>query len=59
MLGIPDGSVLLAYILSIASAVLCLVYGIANWNKGKDKEPVQIEEEIQWEKKETEIKDNL
>ncbi len=36
MLGIEDPMVLLAYVLCIASTLLCLVYGIINWNKGDD-----------------------
>jgi hypothetical protein len=36
MLGIEDPIVLLAYVLCIASSLLCLVYGIVNWNKGDD-----------------------
>jgi hypothetical protein len=36
MLGIEDPVVLLAYVLCLASALLCLVYGIINWNKGDD-----------------------
>lgn len=34
MLGIQDKWVALAYILCIASTVLCVVYGIVAWNKG-------------------------
>jgi hypothetical protein len=59
MLGITDVSVLLAYLLSIASAILCLVYGIVNWNTGKDKELQQIEEEAKWEEKNSEITESL
>lgn len=36
MLGIPDTGVLLAYVLSVLSAVLCIGYGIMNWNKDAD-----------------------
>ena len=36
MLGIPDAGIWLAYILCIASAILCVVYGIVNWNKGDE-----------------------
>jgi len=32
MFGIPDPQIWLAYLLSIISAVLCVVYGIVNWN---------------------------
>ena len=34
MLGIEDKYVALAYILCIASTLLCVVYGVINWNKG-------------------------
>ncbi len=34
MFGIQDASIWLAYVLSIGSALLCIIYGIANWNKG-------------------------
>lgn len=33
MLGLPDASVWLAYVLSIGGALLCVVYGLVNWNK--------------------------
>jgi hypothetical protein len=36
MLGIDDPVVLLAYILCVASTLLCVVYGVINWNKGDD-----------------------
>ena len=36
MLGIEDPLVALAYILCIASSVLCVVYGAMNWNKGEE-----------------------
>jgi hypothetical protein len=36
MLGLHDMSVLAAYMLSILSTVLCVVYGIARWNKDSD-----------------------
>ncbi|MEW6624243.1 MAG: symporter small accessory protein [Bacillota bacterium] len=32
MLGIPDIQVLMAYLLSILAAILCIVYGIVKWN---------------------------
>jgi len=32
MLGIPDPQIWLAYLLSVFSAVLCVVYGIVKWN---------------------------
>lgn len=33
MLGLSDPLIIGAYIFSIISAALCVVYGLANWNK--------------------------
>jgi hypothetical protein len=38
MLGLADGQILLVYILSILSALLCVVYGLINWNKSDEDE---------------------
>ncbi len=54
-----DFGVSLAYILCIVSALLCLVYGVLNWNKGKESESTEILEEMEWEKKENEINESL
>lgn len=35
MLGLTDPGIILAYALSIGGAVLCVVYGIINWNNSK------------------------
>ena len=59
MFNLPDFSIVLAYLLCILSAVLCVVYGVINWNKGAGSEPDQISEELEWEKKEVEIDDTL
>jgi hypothetical protein len=57
MLGIESPSVWLAYVLSIAGAVLCVGYGIVNWNKGE--EPVK-KEDVDWAKEEkTEVEESL
>jgi hypothetical protein len=32
MLGLGDGWVFLGYLLSIISAILCIIYGIIKWN---------------------------
>jgi hypothetical protein len=51
VLGIADPWVAAAYLLAIASALLCLVYGIVNWNRGD--EPTR-EEDVLWAKEEKE-----
>lgn len=58
MLGLGDFSIFLAYILCVASAVLCVVYGIVNWNKGNEPE-ADIEKDTKWETEDTKIKDEL
>ncbi len=50
MLGFEGTGVLLAYVLSIASAVVCVIYGIKNWNIPSDEVVnKEIDEEIKWE----------
>jgi hypothetical protein len=49
MLGIEDVWVLLAYLLSIGSALLCVVYGALTWNRGA--EPVK-QEDVAWAEEE-------
>ena len=51
MLGIDDFWVVLAYGLCCFSTLLCVVYGVINWNKGD--EPVS-EEDVDWAKEEKE-----
>ena len=51
ILGIPSAGVWLAYVLSIASALLCVIYGLINWNKGAD---VVKKEDVDWAKEEKE-----
>jgi hypothetical protein len=51
MLGFEGAGVLLAFVLSISAALLCVVYGIKNWNvPGDEVVNREIDEEIQWEK---------
>ena len=55
MFGIEAPSIWLAYLLCIASTILCVIYGLFSWNKGGiseiDKEDkVWLEEEKELEK---------
>jgi hypothetical protein len=59
MLGLHDFWISLAYLACILSALACVAYGLYNWNKGGDDEQNEIAEERTWEKKETEIDDNM
>lgn len=57
-IGIPDPWVWLAFVLSIASALLCVIYGLKNWNKGGVEDPPQ--EIKKWaEEEKSEIDDAL
>lgn len=57
MLGIQDLWVALPYILSILSALLCVVWGVLKWNKGDNDEP---EEEIRhWAEEEDRVESEL
>ena len=56
MFGIEDGYVSLAYLLCIASTLLCVVYGVINWNRGDDEvKPVDQE----WAKHEAKVEEEL
>jgi len=59
MLGLPDFWIWSAYLFCILSAVLCVVYGLVNWNRGADEEEQQVQEENRWEEAEKEIEANL
>ena len=56
MFGIADPWIAIVYLLCILSSLLCIIYGLINWNKGGEK----IEEETaKWAKKEDEISEIL
>ena len=50
MLGINDPWILGVYLLSVLSALLCVGYGLVNWNRGGEKEPEEIRDAVSWEK---------
>lgn len=56
MIGLADPWIAAAYILVIASALLCVVYGAMNWNKGAESED---QESSKWKEDEIEIGKNL
>lgn len=56
MFGIQSFPVALAYLLCIASALLCVVYGILNWNKGE----AQVEpDDVKWAAEEKKVEEEL
>jgi len=54
MFGIEGAWVALAFGLCLASALLCIVYGMINWNKGAEEEPPRPED-VSWVKEEKEV----
>ena len=55
MLGFDSLGVYFAYTFTILATLLCIVYGMVNWNKPKDEQKKEVEEEIKWEKKDKKI----
>ena len=45
MFGFGDVWVFLGYLLTIGSMLLCVVYGIRNWNKNRENIQEEIREE--------------
>lgn len=56
MIGISDIYVALAYILCIASTILCIVYSIMKRNETDES---TSEKDIQWEKSDKQIEETL
>ena len=56
MLGIEDKGVLTAYLLCLFSAVLCIIYGALNWNRGD--EPVDPDD-VKWVAEEKKVEEEF
>jgi hypothetical protein len=56
VLGIEDPTVWSAYLLCILSALLCVVYGVKNWNKGDEE---ARPEDVKWVQGEKEVEEEL
>lgn len=56
MLGLGDIWVFMTFVLCIAAALLCVGYGIKNWNKGDEMDESDANK---WRKEEIEIEKNL
>jgi hypothetical protein len=57
MFGISGLGCWLAYLFCILSAILCIIYAIAMWNRGIEKEDEA--EIIKWAKEEREIEEQF
>ena len=58
MLGLGDFSIFAAFVLCILSAIACVVYGTANWNKG-DQSAKEKKLEEKWDKTEKDMAEKL
>ena len=56
MFGMADPWIAIVYLLCILSSLLCVGYGLKNWNS--DGETID-QEQAQWAKEEDEISDSL
>lgn len=56
MLGFGDFSIFLVYVLCIVSTVVCIVYGVINWNKDGEEDKLSDEK---WDSDEKTMKDKL
>jgi len=58
MLGLGSMEMALAFILCIAASLLCIIYGIINWNKtGLSSE--ELREQVEWAKHDRDLKKTL
>lgn len=48
MLGVDDPWVWGVYLLCISSTLICVVYGVLNWNNGDEVEDSELSEETAW-----------
>lgn len=56
-MGINDPWIWGVYLLSFLSALLCVAYGLANWNRGQETEAEEIREGASWEKGKASMED--
>lgn len=59
LLGIEDKYVAAAYILCVASAILCVIYGLVMWNRGGEEAQGQQAEDVRWAKEEKKVEEKL
>ena len=58
MLGLDGIAVPLGFILTILSTVLCIIYGIRNWNRGYITEEEFKQEQV-WKAEDEKVKEHL
>lgn len=58
MLGLEGAAVPAGFVLTILSAVACVVYGIVNWNRGHLTDE-EFSQELEWCKEESRVEETL
>ncbi len=58
MLGLEGIGVPMGFVLTIMSTILCIVYGVKNWNKGYITEEELIQEK-KWKEEEKKVEETL
>lgn len=58
MLGLEGTAVPLGIILTLLSALLCVIYGVINWNRGYVTEEELAQESV-WTKEEEKVQESL
>ena len=56
MLGLQDPTIVAAYVLCFLSAVICVVWGAVNWNRGDED---VAEEDVKWAENEDAAEENV
>jgi hypothetical protein len=59
MLGIDDPGIYMGYIFAILGLIACIIYGIMNWNKGKETDIEEIKKDLEWESKDEQTKSEI
>lgn len=58
MLGLEGVAVPLGFILTILSTILCIIYGVINWNRGYITEEEMAQERI-WKEEAKKVEETL
>ncbi len=56
MLGIDNPGIYLGYLFAILGLLACVLYGIINWNKGAESDSSEIQQDLDWEEKDNQMK---
>jgi nicotinamide riboside transporter PnuC len=56
MLGFASTEIVLAYIGCIVATLLCIIYGLFMWNKGKEISGEEFKQKVKWVKEERTLK---